>query len=170
MELNRVEIGANRLTSGLMLAVVLVFFWLIVPRLFDAGGNLRTGFALLMSPFLLFALLQVVLLLRSFFSDEAQLIIDENGVWLFPNREGGVQVEWQDITGLETGKYFGMSYIAIQLRNPQAYLNRPKNKRLAGAFEGNMKSHGTPVVLDTAGYNRSHADILKLLQNHGKQS
>ncbi len=168
MESNRVEIGINKLTSGLMLAVILVFFVLIAPRLFDAGGNLRAGFVLLMSPFLLFALLQFALLGRSLLSKEVQLIIDENALWLFPQRDGGVQVDWRDITGLETGKYLGMSYILVKLRNPQAYASKPKNQRLAGAFTGNMKSHGTPIVLQTSSYNRTHDEILQLLQNHGK--
>ncbi|BDD09751.1 hypothetical protein FUAX_21830 [Fulvitalea axinellae] len=90
-----------------------------------------------------------VILCYRMFGDNRGLVMDHSGIGDFT---GIIQkpdlVRWSDITGFKVIRQFTARLVAVEVKNPEAYIKKQKSESARRKAEADFKKYGTPVFLN----------------------
>lgn len=161
----RIEIAISKVKIALMLFGALLFviggFWFVIP---PANSNSVWNIMQKMPvagyvTILFFGLCSITLILK-LFKKTPGLIIDKFG--LVDNSSGvsAGQILWSDITSISVLEIYRQKLIMLQVRNPQAYIDKQKNVFKRKMMQLNYKTFGTPLSITSNGLKVSFDELL----------
>jgi len=97
-----------------------------------------------------------------FLDKKVGLIIDENGITDNSSATSIGLIEWNDITEIRIANT--PKFILINVKNPEKYINKTKNKMKAMLMKMNMKMYGTPLIITLNSLKYDFNELLKIIQ------
>lgn len=167
---NRIEIAISKkkVLFNLLLAMGFVLAGILFtanPEAFKSPVFSNTYFIRFagLIAFLFFGLCLVVIV-RKFLDKQPGLTIDEEGIL---DNTSGVSIgliKWEDIVGIKTVTVFNQKFLMIEVRNPEAYIEKAKSRLSKKAMEKNLKMYGSPISIISNSLTYDFKKLEDLLQ------
>lgn len=143
-------------------AFVAIGLWLVImPEKFDSGyssvfikvagiiGVLFFGFC-------------GIIALRIIIFKKIALLINQNGILINPGAKG-TTIKWNDITNFREVKIRSTKLIAIDVKEPQYYIDQQPNNFKKRVMQFNLNNYGSPYAISSGTYTINHNDLLDIL-------
>jgi len=177
-----IQISKNKLFLGIGASILFVI--LGIELFINANDFQNNSIGMLRNPMIIKSIGIIASLffgttgiygLKKIFDKKAGLIIDEKGITDNSNASSIGLIEWNDITEIKTKQVMSTKFLLIEVKNPEEYIKKAKNRMKAKLMKTNMKMYGTPLSItsNTLKYNFEKLEHLiqtelKKYKNTGK--
>ncbi len=166
---NKIEIKLSKVKLLLLLLGAIMFIgigilFIINPDEF-AKGLLKNPEIVYVSgvvTIIVFGLSSIIIIIK-LFSNSVGLTIDDHGITDYSSTTSVGLIEWSDIIGIETMQIASTKTLVIDIKNPQKYIKKAKNKMALGTMKRNCKSYGSPLSLISEALEIKHKALEQLL-------
>lgn len=117
---------------------------------------------------LVFFGLGVALFAIKIFNKKPGLILNKDGITDQTSAIGIGIIQWTDIKSIYLEKVSEQSFIMIEVKNPQQYLQKQKNPIARRAMEINMQLYKTPLHINVSLLTINATDLLDKMLAHFK--
>ncbi|MEM6297781.1 MAG: STM3941 family protein [Bacteroidota bacterium] len=97
-------------------------------------------------------------------SPKPALRITEEGIYEDSSALGVGFIPWEDIENVYRDDFLGNSYLAIELKDAEAYIAKGKNKAIRATMRANAKMCGTPISIATNSLKIDADDLEYLIE------
>lgn len=101
---------------------------------------------------------------KKIFDKKPGVMIDEQGITDYSNATSIGLIKWSDITAIRTHKIMATKFLMIDIRNPEAYLEKSNSSMQRKLMQANMKTYGTPISITSNTLNYDFEKLEKLVQ------
>lgn len=112
---------------------------------------------------ILFFGLGIYVSIRQLIKNHLVLIVDENGLYLNPNKSSSVQIAWNDIQGFSEIKIHSTKLVIIEVYNSEYWVEKEQNKMRKQLMKFNVNNYGSPFSLSAQFMQINHAELMKIL-------
>ncbi|CEJ71598.1 hypothetical protein BN1195_03947 [Chryseobacterium oranimense G311] len=166
--MNTIEIKSSKVKILLLILgslgfVVLGTFFTVSPERF-VSTIFRNSFFIRIAGILamLFFGFSFFLLLKSFLTKDFNLIINEVGIINNSSYVSVGLIKWEDITSIEKATVMSTSFLLINVKSPQKYINACNGlgKKI---LKANFKTYGTPISISSSTLSYNFDELEKVI-------
>lgn len=114
----------------------------------------------------IFTFVSIILVTIKTFRNKYGLIITKEGIIDLSSVGSIGLIHWKDIKGIKRKKVMSTEFLLIDVRNPNEYLDKAKNKLILNLLKSNLSMYGTPIALSSVALQCNFHELKTMLNNY----
>lgn len=151
--------------GAFLFSVVGLILTLYAEKFTGNGGTKELNIALGIIIFLAFGYGFIINLVR-LINKVPAYIIDPDGLWYNPKDAVDGILKWKEVKSFSRIKVKSHYYIVINIKKPEAIIEREKSSIRQRLMKMNLKNYGSPISINMGELHISVADFEKLLLHY----
>lgn len=96
---------------------------------------------------------------KKLFDQKVGLIINQTGLIDNSSAVSVGQIEWKDVTDIQTIMVQNIPFVLVFVKNPEAYLNRFQNRLSQKMAQINFRLYGSPITISSVSLKCSFKEL-----------